>query len=229
MAWRPRVSMARAAIGSVAAVPVAPAAAGGPSPRPRRIIVADTYAAFWFTHSWAFQTSDEYLDGLAELIHAVEALPDMTLLIRAKAKHELDLAAYRKLLPASAKVEIKIRDVPFRDDLAASDLLVAFRSTTIEEALHARRPVLLWGGTARYRYLPARSEPPRPGDRGALYAAASAADLARLLPAILDQHAGRPLSDAEIAPHVWPNGTPGIADLARQMLSVRTGAMRRAA
>ena len=218
-----------AAIEPVAAVPVAPLDAGGSTARPRRIIVADTFAALWFTHSWAFQTSDEYMDGLAALVRAVEALPETTLLIRAKARHELDLAAYRRLLPPSANVEIKIRDVPFRDDLIASDLLVAFRSTTIEEALHARRPALLWGGSARYRYLPARSEPPQPGDRGTIYAAATADDLARLLPAILDQHAGKPLSDAEIAPHAWPRGTPGVADLARRMLAPPQSALRQAA
>lgn len=218
-----------AAIEPVAAIRVEPPPAHGLRRTQRRILVADTFAALWFTHSWAFQTSDEYMDGLAALVRAVEALPDATLLIRAKARHELDLAAYRRLLPASPKVEIKIRDVPFREDLLESDLLVAFRSTTIEEALHARRPALLWGGSARYRYLPARTEAPRLGDRGVLYAAATPADLARLLPAILEQHAGKPLADAEIAPHVWPRGTPDIADLARRMLAAPQATLRQAA
>jgi hypothetical protein len=217
------------AIETVTAVPIAPPEPGDAGGRARRILVADTFAALWFTHSWAFQTSDEYMDGLAELVRAVEALPDSSLLIRAKARHELGLAAYRHLLPPSSKVEIKMRGVPFRQELAECDLLVAFRSTTIEEALHARRPALLWGGSARYRYLPARTEPPRPGDRGTIYAAATGADLARLLPAILDAHAGKPLADAEIAAHVWPRGTPGIADLARRMLSAPQGLVRRAA
>ena len=119
--------------------------------------------------------------------------------------------------------------MPFREDLLASDLLVAFRSTTIEEALHARRAVLLWGASARYRYLPARTAPPRPGDRGAVYAAATEAELAHLLPAILDHHVGRPLTDVEIAPHVWPRGTPGVGDLARWLLGAPVEGLRQAA
>jgi hypothetical protein len=204
------------AIETVAAVPVTGAE---PRPRaaPRRVILADSYATWWFTHCWAFQTSDEFLASLAELIGAVERLPDTQLLVRAKRKLELDIPEYEKLAPASDRAAIKIRDVPFNKDLLDSDLLVAFRASTIEEALHARRPVLLWGGTARYRYLPARTTPPTREDRGVVYAADDARALAVLLPAILDAHAGRPLTDRELAPHVWPPGTPGIKELARRL------------
>lgn len=204
------------AIEAVAAVPVAPPSS--PISRPRRqVLLADSYAAYWFPHCWAFQTSQEFLDSLDALRRAVEALPDATLLVRAKAKRELDMAQYEALVPRSDRMSIKIRDVPFRKDLEESDVLVAFRATTIEEALHARRAVLLWGGSARFRYLPARAEAPRPGDRSAVYAANDERHLMALLPAILDAHAGRPLTDAEIAPHVWPAGTPGIRDLAIRM------------
>jgi hypothetical protein len=36
-----------------------------------------------------------------------------------------------------------------------------------------------------------------------------------MLAAILDAHAGRPLSDAEVADHVWPSQVPGVEALAR--------------
>jgi hypothetical protein len=203
-------------IEAVTAVPVAPSSA--PSARScRQVLLADSYAAYWFPHCWAFQTSQEFLDSLDALRRAVEALPDATLLVRAKAKRELDMAQYEALVPRSDRVSIKIRDVPFRKDLEDSDVLVAFRATTIEEALHARRAVLLWGGSARFRYLPACTEPPRSDDRSAVYAANDERHLMALLPAILDAHAGRPLTDAEIAPHVWPEGTPNIRDLAIRM------------
>ena len=65
----------------------------------------------------------------------------------------------------------------FLDDLANADLLVSYCSTTIEEALQARRPVLMWGGTRRYSHLPARETVPSPGSRAAVYRAASEADL----------------------------------------------------
>lgn len=212
----------------VAAVAVPPPAAAG-GDRTRRILVADTFASLWFPHSWVFQTSDEYAASLAALCGAAADLGDVEILVRAKARRELDEGDYARLLPPMPNLRIKIRDVPFGEDLAACDLLVAFRSTTIEEALHARRAVLLWGASARYRYLPARSAPPRAGDRGAVYAADTEADLARLLPAILDRHAGAPLSDAEIAAHVWPRGTPDIGALAQRLLGAAPRAARRAA
>lgn len=81
-----------------------------------------------------------------------------------------------------------------------------------------RRPVLLWGGSRRSRYLPGRTKPPTPADRGAVYVAHDPGALAELLPAILDAHAGRPLTDAEIEPHVWLHGSRSIAQLAEELL-----------
>ncbi len=207
-------------IEAIAAIPVTGAAARQSS-APRRVLLADSYATWWFTHSWSFQTSDEFLASLSDLISVVEQLPRTHLLVRAKRKRELDIPEYETLVPASDRVAIKIRDVPFNQDLLDSDVLVAFRASTIEEALHARRPVLLWGGSARYRYLPARTKPPTTADRGVVYAADDRQALAVMLPAILEAHGGRPLTDQEIAPHVWPSGTPGISEYARRMLDTR--------
>jgi len=211
------------AIEAVAAVPVAPPSP--PNPRPRRqVLLADSYAAYWLPHCWTFQTSQEFLASLDALRRAVELVTDATLLVRAKEKRELNIAQYEALLPRSDHVQIKIRDVPLQKDLEESDVLVAYRATTIEEALHARRPVLLWGGSSRFRYLPARTEAPQPGNRSAVYAASDEKHLMMLLPAILDAHAGHPLTDAEIAPHVWPPGTQGIRDLAMRMAGTVSGA-----
>jgi hypothetical protein len=184
----------------------------------RRVLVADSFSTLWFPHNWIFQTSHEFLVGLRALIEAIEKIPRAELIVRAKAKLELDLDSYHALLPSSERATIKIRDVPMRTDLQQSTLLVAIRSTTLEEALHMRRPVLLWGGTTRYRYLAARTEPPTANDRAAVYAANSAADLARLLPAILDAHEGRPLTDAEIAEHVWQGNVPTAAEFTRHFI-----------
>ena len=87
-------------------------------------------------------------------------------------------------------------------------------ATTIEEALLARTPVLLWGPTERYRQLPARLDPPTADDRAAVYGVRSRDALGPMVQAILEAHAGRPLTDNEIADHVWPEGTPTLQDLA---------------
>lgn len=172
----------------------------------------------WNDHvPWIIETSDEYVDGLAHLAQAIVNLEGAKLLIRSKPKLECDSRALDILLPKADNVEIK-QGGSFSDDLAAADLLVSYCSSTIEEALHARKPVLLWGGSQRYRHLPARSTPPTPADRSAVYVPRRPEELQRMLAAVLDAHRGRPLTDHELDGHIWPGGTPDISVLARQIV-----------
>jgi len=193
-----------------------------PSPRtsgPRVILLADTYAAWWFPHSYVFLTGDAFVAAARALAHAVAAMADTRLVIRAKRKPECDLEALIKLVAPPPNCEIKMRDVPFDEDLAQADLLVSFHSTTIEEAIFARKPVLLWGATARYSFLPARDEPPTVENRAALYRACDTAQLPGMIQSILDVHTPRPLDDDELAPYRWPVETPGINALAREFVT----------
>lgn len=172
----------------------------------------------WIEHvPWVTETPDEYVDGLVRLVQVIGNLQNVKLVIRAKSKLECDPGALGTLLPDAGNVEIERRG-SFSEDLAAADLLVSYSSSTIEEALHAHKPVLLWGGSQRYRHLPARSTPPTPDDRAAVYAPRRPEDLETMLTAILGAHCGRPLTDNELDGHIWPGGTPGIAALARQIV-----------
>ena len=87
------------------------------------------------------------------------------------------------------------------EDLAKANLLVSYASTTIEEALYAHRPVLLWGGSQRYKHLPARRENPTEHSRSAVYAPKSEEDLLPMLTTILECHAVKPLTDDELKGH----------------------------
>jgi hypothetical protein len=201
----------------ILARPVAP-----PLPRAsgtRMVLLADTYAAWWFPHSFVFLTGDAFIAAARALAHAVSGLADTQLVIRAKGKPECDLAALTKLVAPPPNCEIKMRDVPFDEDLARADLLVSFHSTTIEEAIFARKPVLLWGGTSRYSFMPAREERPTAHDRAVLYRARKAAELPAMIQSILDVHTSRPLDDDELAPYRWPSETPDIHDLAREFVA----------
>jgi len=205
----------RGRVRPILARPVAPA-----TPREdgeRVVLLADTYAAWWFPHSYVFLTGDAFVAAARALARAVAGMPDTRLVIRAKRKPECDLDALVALVEPPDNCEIKMRDVPFDEDLARADLLVSFHSTTVEEAIFARTPVLLWGGTPRYSLLPARETPPTADDRAALYRVGEAAELGGMLSAILDAHAPRPLDDDEIRPYHWPAGTIGIDDLAREL------------
>ena len=168
----------------------------------------------WSEHvPWAMQTSDEFVQGIAVLGEVVEQTGNAHLVVRPKEKAECNADILQQLLPARRNVEYR-RSGSFAQDLADSDLVVAYSSSTIEEALHLRIPVLLWGGGVDYRHLPAREAPPEGNSRAAVYAAASRAGLERMLPAIIAAHQGRPLRDEELADHLWPSGTPDWKALA---------------
>lgn len=190
-----------------------------PGPKERLILVADSYASWWFPHGWIMQTSDEFLVAMQSLIEAVAGLPNTRVLIRAKAKQEAPIAVLKKLLPVSDNCECKVRDGPFAQDLCRASVLVSFHSTTILEALHQRIPVLLLGGTQRYRYLAARTKPPTHDDRSAVYTVDQHGNLRAMLIAILASHVDRPLRDAEIGPYVYLTPKPSVSDIADAMIS----------
>jgi hypothetical protein len=183
-------------------------------PRPRTILHAGNSLRWFSLPVWVFETTEEYASGLVELAGALKDIPDTHLIVRAKMRHwELNLETLRTLLPSS--VEIKTRNEgSFLDDLERADVLIATCSTTIFQALRARKPVLLWGGATRYHHLPPRTTLPSANDRSAVYALEKGQKLSVMLAAILDAHSGAPLQDGEVAPYFWPNGTPGVNDLA---------------
>jgi hypothetical protein len=109
-------------------------------------------------------------------------------------------------------VEITGIDTPFLDALAHADLLVSFMSSTIEQALQARVPVLLWGPTRRHVHIPARAEPPTDKSRSAVYVAHNGNHLRSMLKAIRDWHLGIPLTDEETAGLVWPDASTRVPD-----------------
>lgn len=192
-------------------------APNGREPRPRLILVADSFANWWSPDYWVAQTSDEYIASISALGRVIGGLSNTQLLVRAKHKTDCNLESLVCLVEPPSNCAVKIRDVPFAEDLARADLLVSFRSTTILEALQARKPVLLWGGTSRARYLPAATERPEPGQRSAVYALDDPNLLGPMVEAILDAHANRPLTDDEVLPFIWPPDTPDIGDIAEAL------------
>jgi len=207
------------AIIPVRAVAIPDETRGNAPPRIKSILVADTYSAFWTINTWAFQTSDEFLYGLENLVKVALSLPDVKIVVRAKDRAELPLSTYVRLFQKSNRLVIRLRSGEFRNDLQNCDLLVASRSTTIEEALHLRKPVLLWGGTSRYRYLPSTMTLPTATKRSAIYSADTAASLHEILPRILEHHSGKPLTDDELSSHIWPNSEDNIEAFCRRLLS----------
>ena len=168
----------------------------------RIILHAGTYKTFGSPRPWIYETS-------IELIEATKDIENTKLVIRIRVAPECSLAALKSLLPKYPHYQLKTEGT-FLEDLAEAQLLVSYSSTTIEEALVAKKPVLLWGGTQRYYHLPPRKQIPVIDDRAAVYAPMKKEDLSRMIRAILDVHAEKPLTQDELDNLVWPSSTRGI-------------------
>jgi hypothetical protein len=103
-------------------------------------------------HLYAFETVDEYLRALKDMIAATARLPRTRLVIRIRPRPELTTRDLRELLPAGDHVVFSDQG-PFLEVLGAADLLVSFCSTTMEEALQNRVPVVFYGVGSRYRHI----------------------------------------------------------------------------
>lgn len=115
-----------------------------------------------------YETPDEYIQALFELARAIEKIPDVVLVIKFRPLYDIVVEDIRALVPFSDKVILSVNE-SFLDMLGMTDLLVSFSSTTIEEALQNRIPVLLYGG-GRYCHIPAYEiEPTHPVQKSAIY------------------------------------------------------------
>lgn len=170
---------------------------------------------------WMVETPDEFINGIAELAQAVGQIPEAQLVIRLKPqnnKTEINLAAIKQFVPQYPNVKIS-NEGSFKQALAATDLLVACISTTIDEALGAGRPVLLHSTHNRYHHLPGMSTPPNANQRSAVYVSGKT-PLVTLLKGIIDAHQNRPLNAAELSTYTWPAGTSDMDEFAKVVLNM---------
>jgi hypothetical protein len=189
----------------------------------RRILVADTFASWWMTN-WVFmQTSNEFIDGLKRLKAAVAQLPNTELVVRLKEKPECRAHDVKHLIGTDGPIKFETRSEPFPVAAAAADLITAFFSTTLLEAIEIGRPVFLFGGTDRVRFLPARTTPPTgSNERDTVYAlpqGESTGELAAFLDDILNAHAGKPLTRKERRAFSWAKTALDIQGLANSILA----------
>ena len=180
------------------------------------ILHASSYKPIVAPRPWIYETSNEFVFGLQQFVNAVKKIDNVELIIRIRSTLECDVSSLDKLLPVSDNCRIK-SDGSFQDDLNAADLLVSFSSTTIEEALYARKPVALFGGSDRYRHLPGSNTYPDTSKRSAVYHLTKY-NMAKMIPAIATAHFNKPLTDNEVSDYVWPDSVPGIDTFVSNLL-----------
>ena len=100
-------------------------------------------------------TQDEYIKHINDLIRSVDRMDNVFLAIRIRLKtfKDMTLDDIKKLFIKSNCFQI-YTDGSFDDYLLCSDLLVSFSSTTIEEALQLKIPVLQYDPFNRYVHIP---------------------------------------------------------------------------
>ncbi|MFC1595712.1 hypothetical protein ACFL4D_00300 [Candidatus Margulisiibacteriota bacterium] len=124
-----------------------------PQSKGKKIIVhAGTPKPRSATRFYIYETLDEYIDNVNDLIRAVKDMPDYFLVIRFRPMPDLSLDTFRKLLVKGNHYTIATEGF-FADYLMIADLLVSFSSTTIEEALINNIPVLQYDRTDRYVHI----------------------------------------------------------------------------
>ena len=103
---------------------------------------------------WVYETIDEYIRNINDLIDAVDSLNDVYLIVRFRPSDGLNKADFSKLIKSSNNYGV-YSDGAFDDYLTVSDLLVSYSSTTIEEALQNDVVVLQYDHDDKYIHVQA--------------------------------------------------------------------------
>ena len=161
-----------------------------------------------------YETPDEYVQSIYELAGVINTMSGTTLIVKFRPRNELSAQDLRSLVPFSEKVILSIEE-PFNDVLGMADLLVSFSSTTIEEALQNKIPVLLYGGSGRYQHIPAYEiKPDGPIKLQAVYHVRKAEDLEYAMGNILDLNIKGDKGGHLFEPYIYPRHVrASIADL----------------
>ncbi|MFH1791586.1 MAG: hypothetical protein ABH885_06365 [Candidatus Omnitrophota bacterium] len=101
-----------------------------------------------------YETPDEYMAAVKDLAEAVQKIPDTALVVKFRPSKEISVSDMEALIKKYDKSVLSV-DEAFSDVLGMADILASFSSTTIEEALQNRVPVLLYGGGGRYQHVQA--------------------------------------------------------------------------
>ena len=100
-----------------------------------------------------YETFDEYIKNINDTIKAVKAIPNLYLAVRYRPSKDLSIDEFKKLLILDKCYEVYSQGA-FEDYLLASDLLLSYSSTTIEEALNNNIPVLQYDPEGKYEHFP---------------------------------------------------------------------------
>lgn len=152
---------------------------------------------------YVYETPDEYIQGIADLAKVVQEMDDTVLIVKFRPRKETSAEELKALVPFSDKVVLSV-DEPFSDILGIADVLVSFSSTTIEESLQNKIPVLLYGGRGRYQHIPAyKIHQGSPVALSAVYHVNDPGDLKYALKSVLDLNIDKEKDERLFEPYIY--------------------------
>jgi len=173
----------------------------------RRVIVhASTPKGRGVHRFHVYETPEEYVQSICDLVAAVEGLPDVHLVVKFRPSPDISLKDLQTLVPLFERVTLSVNE-SFLDVLGFAELLVSFSSTTIEEALQNCVPVLLYGCGGRYQHVPGVEVTSEVSCApAAVYVVRRREHLANGIDRILAAHRAVPASEDLFEPFKYPEG-----------------------
>lgn len=113
---------------------------------------ASTPKPMHYLRPWVYETIDEYIRNINDIIQIVNNNKDAYLAIRFRPQAWLCLEDFKSLLIPSENYDLYC-DNSLNDYLLHADYLISYSSTTIEEALHAKVPVVQYDPDGKYHHI----------------------------------------------------------------------------
>jgi len=124
---------------------------GSKAKKMRIIMHAGTPKSFNCFRPLIYESNDEYVKNINDLISSVEQIENVFLVIRYRPTLNLDVNSFKSLIKKSRNSAIYI-DGDFSDFLSITDVLVSYSSTTIDQAIHNRKAVLQYDCDNKYMH-----------------------------------------------------------------------------
>jgi len=121
----------------------------------QRILVhAGTPKSWNSLRPFIYETLDEYINNINDLIKAVDEINGLFFAIRFRSQKDFSLGDLKSLLYESDCYDV-YEDGIFEDYLMTADFLISYSSTTIEEALQYNVPVIQYDPDNKYEHISA--------------------------------------------------------------------------
>jgi hypothetical protein len=154
---------------------------------------------------YVYETIDEYIENINSLINAVEKFEKIHLIVRFRPSDYLQLNDFLELLIKSDCYSVHSKGT-FEDYLTISDLLVSYSSTTIEEALQNRVPILQYDGQGKYCHIKGQIlEPSLTPELDSCYYVNAEGKLLWAIKWLLENHLKKDVPDNVWERHVFNN------------------------